>query len=56
VLPPEIAELSFAGAHCNALIYEFAADGSGVHLIDGSLTGKQHLEKAGILSLLGKVD
>ena len=53
VLPHEIAMRPFGGAyggHCTALIYEFASDGSKVHVVDSRLTGKEHLEKAGLLA------
>jgi hypothetical protein len=56
VLPPEIATRPFGGAnggHCTALIYEFASDGSKVHVVESRLTGKEHLEKAGLLAALG---
>jgi Protein of unknown function (DUF1353) len=56
VLPPEIAERPFKGGHCTVLIYEFASDGTAVRLIESHLTGKEHLEKAGLLSLLEKVN
>jgi hypothetical protein len=55
VLTPEIAALPFAGAHVTVLIYEFASDGSKVQVITSQLTGKQHLEKAGLLAVLDKV-
>ena len=56
VLPPDIAERPFKDGHCEALIYEFASEGGPTaKLIEGSpLTGKQHLEKAGLLALLVK--
>ncbi len=53
VLPQEIAMRPFGGAdggHCTALIYEFASDGSTVHVVESRLTGKEHLEKAGLLA------
>jgi hypothetical protein len=56
VLPAEIAERPFGGTnggHCTALIYEFASDGTKVHVVESRLTGKQHLEKAGLLTALG---
>ena len=56
VLPPDIAGRPFGGAdggHCTALIYEFASDGTKVHVVESRLTGKQHLEKAGVLAGLG---
>ena len=37
------------------LIYEFASDGSKVQVVTSQLTGKQHLEKAGLLTVLDKV-
>ncbi|HZP10667.1 hypothetical protein [Methyloceanibacter sp.] len=55
VLPAGIAARPFGGAnggHCTALIYEFASDGSKVHVVDSRLTGKQHLDKAGLLTSL----
>jgi hypothetical protein len=52
VLPPEIATRPFGG-HCTALIYEFASDGTKVHVVESRLTGKEHLEKAGLLAALG---
>ncbi|HXG79974.1 MAG TPA: hypothetical protein VNJ31_11650 [Methyloceanibacter sp.] len=54
VLPADIAELPFAGAHVTALIYEFASDGSKVQPVASGLTGKQHLEKAGLLAALDR--
>jgi hypothetical protein len=55
ILPPEIAAQAFNG-HCTALIYEFASDDRGVRRVDSPLTGKQHLEKAGVLALLAKAN
>jgi hypothetical protein len=54
VLPPEIALRPFDGGHVTAIVYEFASDGTSVHLVQSALTGKEHLEKAGVLSLLEK--
>jgi hypothetical protein len=55
VLPSEVAARSFAQGTCTALIYEFASDGSAVRLVEESqLTGRQHLEKAGVMALLEK--
>ncbi len=56
VLPPDIAARLFGGAnggHCTALIYEFASDGTKVHVVESHLTGKEHLEKSGRLAGLG---
>jgi hypothetical protein len=56
VLPPDIAARPFGGAnggHCTALIYEFASDGTNVRVVESQLTGKEHLEKAGLLATLG---
>ena len=55
VLSPEIAALPFAGGHVTVLVYEFASDGSKVQVVTSQLTGKQHLEKAGLLTVLDKV-
>ncbi len=52
VLPPEIARLPFGDGHCTVLVYEFASDGSKVALVESKLTGKQHLEKSGLLTVL----
>jgi hypothetical protein len=53
VLPPEVAERPVEGSHCTALIYEFANDGNGLHKVESSrLTGRQHLEKAGLFAAL----
>ncbi len=55
VLPAQVAARPFGGAnggHCTALIYEFASDGTKVHVVDSRLTGKEHLEKAGLLASL----
>jgi hypothetical protein len=55
VLPPEVAQRPVEGSHCRALIYEFANDGNELHKVESShLTGKQHLEKAGLLATLEK--
>ncbi len=55
VLPAETAKRSFDGNYCTALIYEFSSSGKAVSFLAQSpLTGRQHLEKAGVLSLLGK--
>ena len=51
VLPPQIANRPLGGGHCTALIYEFASDGKTVRVIESSLTGKSHLEKAGLAAL-----
>lgn len=55
VLPRELAERSFAG-HCTALVYEFASDGAAVRVVESRLTGRQHLEKAGVLATLGRAN
>jgi hypothetical protein len=56
ILPPELSERPFGNGHCTVLIYEFSSDGTTVRVIESRLTGKQHLEKAGVLSLLEKTD
>jgi hypothetical protein len=52
MLPEETAQRPFAGYHCTVLVYEFASEGKGAHLVESRLTGKQHLDKAGVLSYL----
>jgi hypothetical protein len=52
VLPPEIRDRPLGQAHCTVLIYEFASESDAAHVVVSRLTGKQHLEKSGILSLL----
>ncbi len=52
-LPQDIAQQSFDGGHCTVLIYEFASDSSSVRLVDSPLTGKEHLQKSGVLAALG---
>jgi len=49
VLPRDIAERPFTGS-CTALVYEFASDGAAVRVVESRLTGRQHLEKAGVLA------
>ncbi len=39
---------------CTALIYEFTSDGTAARGVVSSLTGKQHLQKAGVLAVLEK--
>jgi hypothetical protein len=52
-LPPQLAGKRFGkDSTCTALIYEFASDGSSVKRVTSSLTGKQHLQKAGLLPAL----
>jgi uncharacterized caspase-like protein len=55
VLPPKAADLTFEGGHCTLLVYEFASSGNAVRLVKpSSLTGKDHLAKAGLLAAFGK--
>jgi hypothetical protein len=49
ILPRDVAERPFTGS-CTALVYEFASDGAAVRVIESRLTGRQHLEKAGVLA------
>jgi hypothetical protein len=56
VLPPEAAKRRFVDAHCTVLVYEFASDGAVVRRVESRLTGKQHLTKSGLLSILEKAD
>ncbi|MGO9543775.1 MAG: hypothetical protein ACLPPF_03150 [Rhodomicrobium sp.] len=51
-LPREVAAQPFGSATCTALIYEFASDGTATKMVGSALTGKQHLEKAGLLAVL----
>jgi hypothetical protein len=53
VLPRELAERTYTG-HCTVLVYEFASDGTAVRVVESRLTGRQHLEKAGVLATLGR--
>jgi hypothetical protein len=54
VLPREAAERQFDDGDCTALVYEFASDGSAVNKVASKLTGKRHLEKAGVLPLFAQ--
>lgn len=56
MLPREVADRRFDKGECSVLIYEFASDGTAVRRIDSRLTGKQHLEKAGVMSFLEKTN
>jgi hypothetical protein len=57
ILPAKTSRQSFDGNHCTVLIYEFSSDGTAVSFVKQSpLTAKEHLEKAGVLSLLGKAN
>jgi len=53
VLPRELAERAYTG-DCTVLVYEFASDGTAVRVVESRLTGRQHLEKAGVLVALGR--
>jgi hypothetical protein len=53
VLPREVAESPFGDAQCTVLVYEFASDGIAVRVVDSRVTGKEHLERAGLLALVG---
>jgi hypothetical protein len=54
VLTAAAAKREFAGHHCTVLIYEFASDGRTVRLVESRLSGRQHLDKAGVLALIGQ--
>jgi hypothetical protein len=57
ILPPEAGNQSYDGNHCTVMIYEFTSDGTAVQFVkQSSLTAKQHLDKAGVLSLLDKAN
>ena len=53
-LPPEVAELTFKGRNCYALIYSFERkrDGTATEIDQPELSAKTHLTKAGILGAL----
>jgi Tetratricopeptide repeat len=56
MLPAEVANRPFSQGECSVLIYEFASDGTAVRRIDSRLTGREHLEKAGVLAYLGRAN
>jgi len=56
MLPREVADRPFAQGECSVLIYEFASDGTAVRRVESRLTGKQHLEKAGVMAHLEKAN
>jgi hypothetical protein len=56
MLPQDVANRPFGQGEVSVLIYEFASDGTAVKRIDSRLTGKQHLEKAGVMSFLEKTN
>jgi hypothetical protein len=51
-LPKGVAAQPVAGSQCTALIYEFANDGRAMRRVESRLSGRQHLEKSGIIALL----
>jgi hypothetical protein len=54
-LPPAFASRPFGrDSTCTALIYEYASDGSSAKPVGSALTGRQHLEKAGLLASIEK--
>jgi tetratricopeptide (TPR) repeat protein len=54
-LPAELASRPFGKeSTCTALIYEFAIEESSPKPVASALTGRQHLEKAGLLAFLEK--
>jgi hypothetical protein len=55
VLPRELMERGYTG-DCTALVYEFASDGTAVRVVESRLTGRQHLERAGVLATLGRAN
>jgi tetratricopeptide (TPR) repeat protein len=54
ILPREVANRPFGDGNCSILIYEFASDGTAVRMVESRMTGRQHLEKAGVLTFLEK--
>jgi hypothetical protein len=55
-LPRETAERPLSSADCTALVYEFASDGIAVRFVESRLTGKDHLERAGVMGFLQKAN
>ena len=55
-LPEEIGDQEYSSAHrCTALIYEFKQTGKRAQLMEPSqITGKTHLDKAGLMSAFAK--
>jgi hypothetical protein len=51
-LPSEASEQPLGLSNCTALIYEFASDGTAVRVVESRLTGRQHLEKSGLMAFL----
>lgn len=52
-LPAWLAKRAFGkDSTCTAMIYEFQSDGNSVKGVASNLTGKQHLQKAGVLTAL----
>jgi Tetratricopeptide repeat len=56
VLPPEVRNRSFSEGTCSVLVYEFESDGAATKPVASHLTGKQHLEKAGVMAYLAKAN
>jgi hypothetical protein len=55
VLPPAASNESYNGSHCTVMVYEFTSEGKAAHFVrESPLTAKEHLNKAGVLVLLGK--
>jgi hypothetical protein len=55
-LPKDVAERAFRDGTVTALVYEFASDGTVVRIVESNVTGRQHLERAGLLTALGSVN
>jgi len=56
LLPRDVANRPYGESDCSVLIYEFASDGRTVRVIDSSLTGRQHLDKAGLMAALARAN
>ncbi len=58
ILPPELARRVYGEGTCSVLIYEFQSEGrdKAAKIVDSRLTGRQHLEKAGVLRHLGRAN
>jgi hypothetical protein len=55
-LPRETADRPLSSADCTALVYEFTSDGTAVRVVESHLTGKEHLERAGVMAFLQKAN
>jgi hypothetical protein len=53
VLSTAAAQEPYEGSHCTVMIYEFTSEGKAAHFVrQSSLPAREHLNKAGVLSML----